>query len=260
MKIAIKDKHVIPSQSRATSEWLYVPPERKTPSRPSSVFLHSTDRDLHTHVKEASQVPGPGHYSISNRKRELGRFQSGAPRFEKEVHWDIPSPCDYVTIKRRDIPRKPTSQFASKTVSREIYQSTPPHIGPGCYEPQISAKVVRGKGSPAFVDGATRLFFDQNANPAPGDYQIDRRMEERGRSILNSRYENRGDFYEIRESPSPDSYVIDRELHGVGRTIPRGEYRGERRNEKIGPGSYDTNVSSMRKRSYNVNVPGFGKS
>jgi hypothetical protein len=58
----------------------------------------------------------------------------------------------------------------------------------------------------------------------------------------------------INDAPSPEAYVIDRGMARRKCTFPKAKDPKTRKKERVGPGSYETEIGLIKK-SYNAGVP-----
>jgi hypothetical protein len=127
-------------------------------------------------------------------------------------------------------------------------------VGPGRYSPDGSRKMARQQ-SPAFADGAVRLGSSDNHLPGPADYCIPG-LENSKELVYNTRYKKNGDWIamSMSDAPSPEAYTIDRSLSRTAAKFPTSEFDKQTSIQKVGPGSYDTALSSVNKPTYNSGV------
>lgn len=263
---------------KAICDTLMNPPQNSSKSkRPSSVFASRVPRDQQNSV-DKFVTPSPVDYGHLYDPVEEGRlkaqrsrsrlvkglaFGSKAVRFDKS-ETKTPGPADYTPAKP---PQKKefgalseTSQFLSRTpkgVELNGPSQTPDKVGPGSYESKGPLDKRKPQMSPAFIDGSSRMGNADNGVPSPADYtvKVDR---EKDATFVNTRYDKKGNWiYEsVHASPSPADYSITRNLGGPKLSFPKAKSKSKKpKKENLGPGTYETNTSSVIHRSFNINVP-----
>ena len=145
----------------------------------------------------------------------------------------------------------PSSQLVATRESKGI-------PGPGRYETSSSFEKHRPQNSPAFADGDERMKDSSNGIPGPADYLAHGDLD-RAQSVLSTRYVKFDNWQRSSETcaPSPEKYTINRDLGGrTTKLRPLTRKPNVIVKEDLGPGSYETNISSFGVHSYNANVPG----
>ncbi|OHT02602.1 hypothetical protein TRFO_07012 [Tritrichomonas foetus] len=235
------------------------PPKDKIVKRPNSVFLSRVPRDIFEAPKD--KIPGPDEHSQLDYGKKKPHIYKGLAFGSKAVRTDrpniTPGPADY-HIQSPKRQSTMTSQFVSRSQKKPLLESTPENVGPGSYNLRREQK-IKPQQSPAFIDGIKREGNDDNGNPSPDAYTL-RYKKDIDATFINTRYPKKGDWiYEsMSEAPSPEKYNVERSLGGPSYAFPKTKENKTRKKDPIGPGTYETNTSSVIHRSYNSAVPKYG--
>ena len=257
LPVSIKEKYKA-NETIEVNDRLSDLPMWKTSKRPTSVFASKARRDVFQTPKE--KTPGPPDHSQLYFGRKEPRIFKGLAFGSKAVYKynpdnGVPGPSDYsiATPKR---PMNESPQFMSRTQPAPLLTNTPENVGPGSYNVSRDEK-IKAKESPAFLDGIKRVYNHDNGNPAPDAYDVKIIENVNDVTFLNTRYPKKGDWlYEsLTCSPSPETYNIPDAPKGPSFTFPKEKIHKRRKKEAVGPGSYNTNTSSMLKPSFNSGVP-----